>query len=97
MVEEGCVKQVPCKSFSVQKIAYFLSIVYTEESPDWRIRSCSKKTATFFNFEISSKRRKGFPSETKVKRGSRVVHGIKELEEKLGRNDLCPCGSARRF
>jgi uncharacterized protein YecA (UPF0149 family) len=44
-----------------------------------------------------SKRRRGFPSETKVKRGRRVVHGDKELTEKLGRNDLCPCGSGRRF
>src|SRR6266516_3000767 len=49
------------------------------------------------NFEITSKRRKGFPSETNVKRGYRVVHGGKELSEKLGRNDLCPCGSGRRF
>jgi lysophospholipase L1-like esterase len=32
-----------------------------------------------------------------VKRGDRVVHGEKELSEKLGRNDLCPCGSGRRF
>jgi uncharacterized protein YecA (UPF0149 family) len=48
-------------------------------------------------FEITSKRRKGFPSETQVKRGMRVVHGNKELSEKLGRNDLCPCGSGRRF
>jgi uncharacterized protein YecA (UPF0149 family) len=48
-------------------------------------------------FEITSKRRKGFPSETHVKRGIRVVHGNKELLEKLGRNDPCPCGSARRF
>jgi SEC-C motif len=48
-------------------------------------------------FERSSKRRKGYPSETKVKRGTRVVHGEKELVEKLGRNDLCPCGSGRRF
>jgi uncharacterized protein YecA (UPF0149 family) len=32
-----------------------------------------------------------------VKRGIRVVHGDKELMEKLGRNDLCPCGSRRRF
>ena len=48
-------------------------------------------------FEITSKRRKGFPSETQVKRGPRVVHGDKELREKLGRNDLCPCGSGRRF
>jgi len=44
-----------------------------------------------------SKRRRGFPSETKVKRGMRIVHGDKELIEKLGRNDLCPCGSGRRF
>jgi uncharacterized protein YecA (UPF0149 family) len=27
----------------------------------------------------------------------RVVHGDKELAEKLGRNDLCPCGSGRLF
>lgn len=27
----------------------------------------------------------------------RVVHGDNELLEKLGRNDLCPCGSGRRF
>jgi len=44
-----------------------------------------------------SKRRKGFPSETKVKRGVRIVHGDKLLTEKLGRNDLCPCGSRKRF
>lgn len=44
-----------------------------------------------------SKRRKGFPSETQVKRGDRVVHGNKELVEKLGRNDPCPCGSWRSF
>lgn len=49
------------------------------------------------NFEITSKRRKGFPSETRVKRGVRIVHGVKEFYEKLGRNDLCPCGSGRSF
>jgi SEC-C motif len=48
-------------------------------------------------FEITSKRRKGFPSESGVKRGDRVVRGTKELVEKLGRNDPCPCGSARPF
>ena len=48
-------------------------------------------------FEITSKRRKGFPSETKVKRGVRIVHGTKQLIEKLGRNDPCPCGSGRSF
>jgi hypothetical protein len=38
-----------------------------------------------------------FNSETSVKRGLRFVHGDKELLEKLGRNDPCPCGSGRRF
>jgi uncharacterized protein YecA (UPF0149 family) len=44
-----------------------------------------------------SKRRRGFPSEAQVKRRLRVVHGDKELTEKLGQNDLCPCGSGKRF
>ena len=49
-------------------------------------------------FEVTSKRRKGFPSETHVKRGLRFVRGgEKELVEKLGRNDPCPCGSAKSF
>ena len=48
-------------------------------------------------FEVISKRRRSFPSETRVKKGLRIVHGEKELFEKLGRNDLCPCGSGRRF
>ena len=52
---------------------------------------------TRFAFEVTSKRRKGFPSETGVKRGDRVVRGAKELIEKLGRNDPCPCGSTRSF
>jgi uncharacterized protein YecA (UPF0149 family) len=32
-----------------------------------------------------------------VRRGDRVVHGDKALIEKLGRNDLCPCGSGKSF
>ena len=48
-------------------------------------------------FERMSKRRKGFPSEQKVKVGLRIVHGDNLLLEKVGRNDLCPCGSAKRF
>lgn len=44
-----------------------------------------------------SKRRQGFPTETRVKRGVQIVHGHKQLEEKLGRNDPCPCGSGKRF
>src|SRR5215467_10290016 len=38
-----------------------------------------------------------FNAETQVKRGPRTIHGDKELVEKLGRNDPCPCGSGRRF
>ena len=49
-------------------------------------------------FEVSSKRRKGYPSETRVKRGLRFVRGgEKELVEKLGRGDPCPCGSGQSF
>jgi len=48
-------------------------------------------------FERTSKRRKGFPSETQVKRGRQIVHGDKELTEKLGRNDPCLCNSGSRF
>jgi hypothetical protein len=32
-----------------------------------------------FSFEPTSKRRKGYPSESRVKRGVRVVGGDKEL------------------
>ena len=56
-----------------------------------------KAISTRAAFERTSKRRRGFPSETHVKRGLRVVHGDKELVEKLGRNDLCPCGSKKSF
>jgi len=49
-------------------------------------------------FERTSKRRKGFPSETNVKRGHRFIRGGEvELVEKLGRNDPCLCGSGRSF
>jgi hypothetical protein len=47
--------------------------------------------------EVMSKRRRGFPTETRVKAGVRIVHGDKLLVEKLRRNDLCPCGSGLRF
>jgi uncharacterized protein YecA (UPF0149 family) len=57
----------------------------------------ARRSTTCTAFERTSKRRKGYPSETRVRRGIRVVHGDKELTEKLGRNDLCPCGSGRRF
>ncbi|MDP5278140.1 SEC-C metal-binding domain-containing protein [Sphingomonas sp. DG1-23] len=52
---------------------------------------------TFLAFEVTSKRRKGYPSETHVKRGLRFVHGDIELIEKLGRKDPCPCGSGKSF
>jgi len=51
-------------------------------------------------FERTSKRKRGFPSETNVKRGDRGVlteSGFKEFVERLGRKDLCPCGSGKRF
>jgi len=54
-------------------------------------------------FERTSKRRKGYPSETNVKRGLRFVRGgpdddqSVELVEKLGRKDPCPCGSGLSF
>jgi uncharacterized protein YecA (UPF0149 family) len=44
-----------------------------------------------------SKRRRGYPSETQVKRGVRIVRGSKELSERLGKEDLCPCGSGYSF
>jgi hypothetical protein len=61
--------------------------------PCARTNTTSKPTA----FEVTSKRRRGFPSETHVKRGERIVGGRKELLEELGRNDPCICGSGRRF
>jgi uncharacterized protein YchJ len=50
-----------------------------------------------WTYQPTSKRRFGAPSETRVKRGLRKVHGDKYLVEKLGRKDPCPCGSGRRF
>ena len=63
----------------------------------WRSVSCKTAPTKKSFFESMSKRRRGFPSETNVKRGIRVVHGNKLLEEKLGRNDPCPCGSGKPF
>jgi uncharacterized protein YchJ len=65
-----------------------------QEVLPWRTTTTSTTSTAF---ERSSKRRRGFPSETHVKRGQRVVHVTKDLLEKLGRNDPCPCGSAKRF
>jgi len=49
-------------------------------------------------FKVISKRRKGFSSETNVKRGLRTIRGGDViLTEKLGRNDPCPCESGRSF
>lgn len=70
------------------------------EHSEWRMGQWAGRrgrTSTTRPFERTSKRRKGYPSETRVRRGDRVVRGFKELTEKLGRNDLCPCGSAKRF
>jgi hypothetical protein len=62
--------------------------------------SCDHKTTSSTACPPSSRVAnggRGYPSETHVRRGLRVVHGDKELLEKLGRNDLCPCSSGRHF
>ncbi|MGP1347424.1 MAG: SEC-C metal-binding domain-containing protein [Phycisphaerales bacterium] len=72
----------------------------TTTTPTQTTPHSTTRTRTTTAFEATSKRRKGFPSETSVKRGHRAIttaHGQKELLEKLGRNDLCPCGSGQRF
>ena len=79
---------VPCAARHCRRIVPNLEAVW---------QSAANASTNSTAFERSSKRRKGYPSETRVKRGQRVVHGDKELIEKLGRNDLCPCGSGRRF
>jgi uncharacterized protein YecA (UPF0149 family) len=71
-----------------------------DAAPDHKRRkSCANLAITKIGraFEATSKRRYSFPSETHVKRGDRTVHRDVELIEKLGRNDLCPCGSRRLF
>ena len=93
---------------SLKGIATSLTFCYIRPAPDTtlaktfrvvrRTQSCEETLrGNSIGFELTSKRRRGFPSETEVKRGERFVHGDKELIEKLGRNDLCPCGSRRRF
>jgi len=47
--------------------------------------------------ECCSGRRKGFNSETHVKRGLRIIHAGKERVEKLGRADPSPCGPGGSF
>jgi uncharacterized protein YecA (UPF0149 family) len=73
-------------------------LLYFSRTKKWRPlwQTITKITSNRF-FERTSKRRKGYPSETRVKRGIRIVHGDKLLTEKLGRNDPCPCGSGLRF
>lgn len=66
----------------------------TNRRRSWHVQPTAPTSPAF---EVTSKRRKGFPSETRVKRGLRVVHGDVELLEKLGRNDPCPCESGGRF
>jgi hypothetical protein len=64
----------------------------------WDIETNSReKKGISSAFEPTSKRKHGYPSESAVKRGMRVIHGDKALYEKLGKEDLCPCGSGRRF
>jgi hypothetical protein len=49
-----------------------------------RVPCASTKSFPSAAFEVMSKRRKGYPSEQRVKRGSRVVHGGKEFIRKAG-------------
>jgi hypothetical protein len=51
----------------------------------------------FFSTSPAASAARGFHPKLTSNAGFRVVHGGKELSEKLGRNDLCPCGSGRRF
>src|SRR5690242_13325109 len=71
-----------------------IALSHSDRRRQWQIIAI---LSTSRAFERTSKRRKGYPSETNVKRGLRFVHGDKELVEKLGRNDPCPCGSGMRF
>jgi len=48
-------------------------------------------------FEPTCRRRKVYPSQMRIRRGIQIVHGSKKTGEKLGRNDLCPCGSGQLF
>jgi hypothetical protein len=53
---------------------------YSFQGQDFR-SGTEKGTGCFSNrcyFEETSKRKKGFPSETRVKKGYRVVHGEKD-------------------
>ena len=62
-------------------------------------RSCTATTTPGHPFEPASQQAppRVPSSESRVKRGNRIVGIDTELVEKLGRNDLCPCGSGRRF
>jgi hypothetical protein len=53
----------------------------SRQRDDARSVSCRTTTSAF---ERSSKRRKGFPSELRVKKGDRVVHGTKDLIREAG-------------
>jgi len=69
---------------SIGEVAGIPSSVYNAASrrrDDARSVSCRTTTSAF---ERSSKRRKGFPSEQRVKRGDRTVHGTKDLIREAG-------------
>lgn len=86
--------QKQTKSTGLAPIQVLSAPSRTDRRLSWRTIAI---LSTSLAFERSSKRRRGYPSETNVKRGLRFVHGNKELIEKLGRNDPCPCGSGLRF
>jgi len=51
-------------------------IIFRKVGASWN----AKTSNTYHFFEPTSKRRKGFPSEKKVKRGVRIVHGEKGID-----------------
>ena len=62
-----------------------------QEASSWQHRITS---TTSTPFERTSKRRKGYPSETQVKRGRQIVHGDKELIESLVATIFAPATAA---
>jgi uncharacterized protein YchJ len=64
-----------------------------------RIRAFRELEAAYdttYSFRADEQTAQRLPVRNTGQEG-RVVHGDKELLEKLGRNDLCPCGSGKRF
>jgi hypothetical protein len=103
MVDHGLTVQKPAvrdQMVAASRLAgIWRGVIEAPPRPHQRRLPCASiaTSTTSPAFTVTRKRRNSYPSETHVKRGRRVVHGDVELLEKLGRNDLCPCGSGARF